>query len=413
MKTLGKIAAFLDRRAGIILAVEILLLLGGGVAYSIHLGPTLAWADPNEDSLLAENMLKYGAYTYDGSQPASQRAPGSAMFLLLWKICGAGVVTIRVGYFCVMAMTLLLLYRLVSDFASPAAGVLSATAVLLYPVQFYVTGTLYPQPLGAMLLMMALWMLAGRDRLGLGRALLGGVAFGLGVLTIPTFLLLLAVVLTWLIFRYRRQAVLPALAVILPVVLIVGAWTYRNYLAQDSFVPVSTNGGLNFLYANNENASPYSGVETDIDRYRRIGQAMPPDQADRYYRAMAMEWIWANPSRAGHLYFRRLIHYFGFYDEVVTKSQVSLAGKLLMYLTYGPLLGLLVIRLCLWRRYPPVSAEKLLIWLYLLNAVATACFVVRIRYRLPLDYLLIAVVGVFVANLLSGNTKGASDAAVE
>jgi hypothetical protein len=65
--------------------------------------------------------------------------------------------------------------------------------------------------------------------------------------------------------------------------------------------------------------------------------------------------------------------------------------------TYLPLLFLFVVRLALWRRRRPGELEKLLIWLYLGFAVFEAIFLSRVRYRVPLEALLIVVVASMVA----------------
>jgi hypothetical protein len=61
-------------------------------------------------------------------------------------------------------------------------------------------------------------------------------------------------------------------------------------------------------------------------------------------------------------------------------------------ITYIPLLALFLWRLALWGRRRPEGLEKLMIWLYLGDAFFDAIFVTRVRYRVPLDALLIIMV---------------------
>ncbi len=61
-------------------------------------------------------------------------------------------------------------------------------------------------------------------------------------------------------------------------------------------------------------------------------------------------------------------------------------------MTYLPLLALFVLRLLRWRRDRPDDVEWLLIVLYLVTAPIEAVFFTRVRFRSPVDPLLIVVV---------------------
>jgi hypothetical protein len=73
-----------------------------------------------------------------------------------------------------------------------------------------------------------------------------------------------------------------------------------------------------------------------------------------------------------------------------------------MLCTYGPLLGILIVRLCLVRRFPLSDFEVLLLALYLGAGMAYALYLTRIRYRLPFDWLLIALDAIFLARMIAG-----------
>jgi hypothetical protein len=71
-----------------------------------------------------------------------------------------------------------------------------------------------------------------------------------------------------------------------------------------------------------------------------------------------------------------------------------------MLLGYGVLFGLLVVRLALVRRIPLSALEVLLLALYLGAGLAYAVYFTRIRFRLPFDWLLIALDALFLARVL-------------
>jgi hypothetical protein len=71
-----------------------------------------------------------------------------------------------------------------------------------------------------------------------------------------------------------------------------------------------------------------------------------------------------------------------------------------MFVSYYPLLLIALVRLALWRRYRFSFPELLLYLIYFGNALLAALVYTRIRYRLPFDFLLIAMVSIFVGRIL-------------
>jgi uncharacterized membrane protein YfcA len=79
-----------------------------------------------------------------------------------------------------------------------------------------------------------------------------------------------------------------------------------------------------------------------------------------------------------------------------------------------PLLLLFIVRVARRKRYPLSAFEVLLAWLYVSSAFIYAIFHTRIRYRLPVDYALIALVAMFIgswvgATLTRGDLGGGAD----
>jgi hypothetical protein len=106
---------------------------------------------------------------------------------------------------------------------------------------------------------------------------------------------------------------------------------------------------------------------------------------------------------------RKLVHHFGFRDQLATDESSSTARDLAVALTYYPLLALVVVRFALARRKRPSSIEVLLVGWYLAFGVITAVFFPRIRFRLPADLVLFAeaaVSAVVLAGLLAPRPTG-------
>jgi hypothetical protein len=382
------------------------LVVLGGAVYSLHLGDTLRFTDERDYYAIAQNLVHRRGYSLDGVAPTAFRPPGYPLFLVLFIALGANVVILRFLNFVMLAASVLLLYRFVRArshwFGAAAAPVLCAG----YAVFFYTAGTLYPQTLAGLLLVVAIAVLAGK-RLGwLSSGVLLGFLFGWLALSVIHFLFSLAVVAIWMLVartEWRPVARLGSVAIMLTVAAaIVGGWVLRNERALG--VPVlTTNGGITLLHGNSEKAGPNSGASTDISAYVPTDSGLSEVELDAYYRGQAFNFIRHNKGRAIRLYALKVLNWFNYRNDLAVKSESSRARDVLMLVTYGPLLLLLVVRLLLAGRLKPSRLEALLIILYVSNAFAYAVWHTRIRYRLPYDLLLVAVVAIFVGNLVGAD----------
>jgi hypothetical protein len=184
-----------------------------------------------------------------------------------------------------------------------------------------------------------------------------------------------------------------AAAAVLP-----AAWTVRNAIELDAFVPVATNNGVQLLLGNNENASPGSGVNVDISRYYpRMG--LGEVEENRHYLRAARDWIEGHKGEAATLYLRKVANYWAYKNRLFVSSESTPARDRMAAFTYLPLLALFVLRLALAWRWRPSSLEILLMAVVVGNAFVMAVYTTRVRYRIPFDSLMIVVVAGFLAGL--------------
>ena len=76
-----------------------------------------------------------------------------------------------------------------------------------------------------------------------------------------------------------------------------------------------------------------------------------------------------------------------------------------MFITYYPLLVTALIRCLLWRKYAFSWPEVLMYALYFGSAFISAIVYTRIRYRIPFDFLLIAMVSIFIGYIRQNKLK--------
>jgi hypothetical protein len=376
-------------------AVLIGLILAAGMAYSIALPTHARFPDEEEYLLLSGHLLHGPGYSMDGVHLTAMRPPGYPLFLTAVQALGGYMIAARVLQYIAFVLTLGLVAALLPRGEFAERLVLVTVVTLLYPVQFYTAATLYPQTLSALLFAAALVLLL-RTRRTFSTNLLCGLVFGALLLVVPTFTLTLPVVfvVAWWLKMVRWHEGLP---IALGVILVVSPWIVRNEIVFDRFVPFASNSGENLLIGNSENTIPYGGSgNVDRTHYEQEARALHLDefQTDKYYQQAAITWIENHPARAFVLYLEKTANYFNIYNEYAagTNAEASAWKHVAMGATYLLLLGLLAWRLVEAKRFPLEKWEILLLAVYVLSAFTMAIFVTRIRYRLPYDYLIIAIV---------------------
>lgn len=389
------------RQMGIFLLA--LYLLAGGI-YSFMLPPEARFSDEKEYLQLSDHLRHGPGYSMDGFHLTASRPPGYAFFIAAIESIGSGITGVRLVQYALLCATVLMVYRFFSE-SDQRAGLLIVTGlVILYPVLFYTSATLYPQTLAGFLFVLALTQLVIVSR-GLVLDLVTGLTFGALILVVPTFALTLIVVLvtarTLKMIQWHN-----GLLILVGAFLLIGLWTTRNYMQFHQFVPVASNSGANFLIGNCENTIPYGGSgNVDLTHYQQEARALGLDefQQDRYYRQAAITWIENHPARAAGLYFEKAANFFNVYNEFApeNKAEVSLWKQVVMAVSYGLLLALLAWRLLEIKRFPPTDREKLFLIVYVLSAFTCAIFFTRIRLRLPYDYLIIALIAMHLSRRLA------------
>ena len=378
-------------RAGILLLAVLVL---AGAIYSAIIPPVARITDEQAYLKLSDNLLHGPGFSLDGVHLTASRPPGYPFFLAAIRALGGGFVSFRIAQFLLLGATIWLVSRLCAG-GKPFAELLVATVlVICYPVLFYTAGMLYPQTLAGFLFVLTLWLLLRAPR-NITLSTLTGIVFGLLILTVPTFLLTMAVVLAmaWLfqIIHWRDMVVTTLAAAI-----IVGAWTTRNAVCFDRFVPVASNSGLNLLEGNNENAYALAAANVGMYPYYHEADMRGLDefQRDAFYRSAAFTWIKAHPGDALILYFEKAANFFNVVNVYSNElhMEVSPWRQAVLAAGYLLLLGLLAWRLAGYRRFPLLPREKLFLAIYVLSAFTSAIFFTRIRQRLPYDYMIIAIV---------------------
>ncbi len=390
------IVSFLVERRRVVLSAALAILIAAGIVYSLSLGNQIRYMDEYDNVAIATNIAAKGMYSLDGIQPCAFIPPAFAALLAPFIALGAEVVHLRIMNFLLVAGCVVVFYFLLRLQFDERASVIGTLLVILYPLFFYTGGTLFPQTLSGFLFLAFLYFLFLRP-FSNKHALLAGITMGVLVLTVQTFLFVLAFSALFLIFfrrSYRQTGVMVAAAM-----LVIGFWGARNYVVFHRVVPLAVNLDFHLLVGNSENATPTAGVNADISQDTVGAHAMSEIDRHEYYRSRAIDWVVNNPSRAIVLYFGKVLNHFHYTNRLKSEA-ASIARDMLMLVSYGPMLLLFIVRIVLSKKYPMGEMEKYFASLYVMNAFFQAIFFTRIRFRVPFDYLLIAVAAMTIVLLL-------------
>jgi 4-amino-4-deoxy-L-arabinose transferase-like glycosyltransferase len=433
----------------IIVAVSIALRVIASVFLGDGVVPLPGTYDQVSYDRLAQRVLQGHGFTFDElwwpyTHPGEPTAHWSYLYTLyltlVYGLVGHHPLAARLIQ-AVLAGALMpwLIYRLGRRHFGMHVGLVASGLMACYAYFVYYAASLMTE---SFYIVGVLWVLdlAGQfGQAGEGpshayrRALLLGLGLGTTALLRQVFLLFVPVLYTWLLWRshrdkagsrapapvsdrnevfhgskpepeghtrdLRRHPVVRMLGILLTatvvLVLIVVPWTIRNYRAFHRFVLLNTNAGFAFFWANH----PIHGESNlvTLPTWSAYIELIPSEllslneaELDQALLIRGFEFVRNDPSRYLRLSISRIKDYFYFWPSsdsspISNVSRVLSFGLLWPFMTYGLLAQV--------RR--SLSAESLI--LYLFVASHTAIHLLswsQIRYRLPVDAVLLVFAGV-------------------
>lgn len=297
-----------------------------------------------------------------------------------------GVTGARLFNAALLALTLHLVARTCRERGDISPAPLAFAMGLYLPIAVYTAVLLLPQTLCATLLALSLWVLGRRERIAGWSIWIGllAAAMALANLTLVPALLcgLLFLVLRGEI-RFRHLVV----ATLLPV-LAAGAWTARNYHEHGHLV-FTTNSGLNLALGNAPTTRVDSGSAVDLSAALPPGSGVVDEfELNRLNTRYALANLRQDPWHYVGLYFGKLMYWFMPTNKLRTEGLTSWWKEALAFVTYYGLLGLTMVAFL--RGGALARRDSLyLVGVYLGAALFYALFFTRVRFRVPVDALLI------------------------
>jgi hypothetical protein len=197
------------------------------------------------------------------------QAPLYTVFLAAnYFLFGQGYLAPRIVQCLMGAASCVMVQRLGVRLAGRTAGVIAGFAAALYgPLVFYETDLLREVLVIFLALALLLCLLRSEEGGRLRWAAAAGGLMGLSLIARENTFLFLPVAAAWLFLRADRASknrwLAPALFVLLAIVPVVPV-TFQNYLNSGAFVPVSSQGGLNFFMGNSADSEQLTAVQPGI-----------------------------------------------------------------------------------------------------------------------------------------------------
>jgi len=332
------------------------------------------------------------------------QAPLYTVFLAAnYFLFGQGYLAPRIVQCLMGAASCVMVQRLGARLAGRTAGLIAGFAAALYgPLVFYETDLLREVLVIFLALALLLCLLRSEEGGRLPWAAAAGLLMGLSIITRENTLLFLPVAAAWLFLRAERPSknrwLAPALFVLLAMLPVVPV-TIQNYLNSGAFVPISSQGGMNFFIGNSADSERLTGLQPGLEWDRMVkapqaalGENASPNAYNAWFFRRAFEDIAAAPGAWVKKLVKKAWLVFDA-EEIEPNNDINLyrgESWLLRALIFrlGPLwfpFGLVAPLFVLGAvtRKPSASA-----WLILgfIAAYATSLvlFHVRARYRLPI-----------------------------
>ena len=417
-----------------VIALSVVLRLGAAVYQGSSIVPRFGVADEVSYHTLATRVVEGHGFSFPtGWWPATRAnqptAHWSFLYVLflaaIYAIAGPAPLIARLAQAAIVGVLHpWLVWRIGNRLFGPTVGLASAAVTAVYGYFVYYAGSLVTESLYIVAVLAVLdaataiaWPAGAARTTDVKPWLVLGVTAAIATQLRQVFLLMVPFVLAWVAWQVHRQrglsgapapSLLPiagraalALSVVLVAIL---PWTVRNYIAFGQLVPLNTNAGFVMFWANHpvHGTSFIPIIPNGSVNYGTLLPsgltAMNEAALDRELLRRGIEQVSDDPIRYIRLSISRASEFFRFWpsaDSGLASNAVRILsfGLLLPFLASGIIIALTSGR-SLGRSVPGAGLLLMVAGAYTLVHLLTWTL---IRYRLPVDAMVIPFAGVSLA----------------
>ncbi len=374
-------------------ALAIRVLTGHGFSFDQDWWPATRAGEPTAHWSFLYTLYLVACYAVFGINP------------LIARVLQAVIVGILHPY---------LIFKIGEKLVGQSAALVAALLTAGYAYFFYYAGTLMTEPFYITAILAVIYLTMQMTASGTGRKkiwLAAGLGVALGIITLlrQLFLLFIPFLMAWIVFQeWKQKRAVLLLEVVLPLFIIgLMILPFTLYTLQRFGQPVllNTNAGYALFFGNHPiyGTKFISILPPEIGSYQSLipTELFPLSEAalDQALLKLAIQYILADPGRYLLLSISRIPVYFQFWPSadsglISNLSRVGSFGVMLPFMLYG------VIRWIVTEGLRNITSP---VWLLLLfGVVYTGIHLMTwalIRYRLPVDAVLLLFAGYAIMNL--------------
>lgn len=326
----------------------------------------------------------------------SGRPPIFPLFLAgIFIIFGQNIIITKIFLAVFNSLICLVIFSLGKKIFNQKVGLMAMAVSAVYPPFIYWGGQPTQETLTILFLALAtlfLLKIEEKEKMFL-YAILSGVFLGMLVMTRSMAYVLIFLFPLWslFLFKNRKQGLIAAYLVLLPVILIISPWVIRNYKIHHTILLASTEGGMTFYAANNPDVLTKGGGDFYVlGISTKEVENLSEIESDKYFYKKGLDFIRANPMIYLRLVFERLIRFWRFFPHLTSlPDSYKPIHIVLLLITDTP-----IILLGFWGLIMLYKIEKkqafLLILIFLNFMIISMLIRSSIRYRAPImPYLII------------------------
>ena len=376
-------------------ALLFLCLVGFAVrlVFLILFDPGIVFSDQELYWGQAKNLSDHGTLHYNDRDAICM--PLTAIVIASFvMLTGSGIFGAKLLFVVSSAITVYFIMRIALLF-HPSRSTLwiAGIAAAFYPFFIFYSALICSENLFLMLLSIFFFCVLNES----GRStVLSGLFAGLSHLTRPTLLPFLPLVWIWQRFYAQIQWKYIVYAVVILLVIIV-PWGVKNYYALGKFVIGTTGFGHVFLEGNNPYNDTGGVMVGDARRLEERPEGLSELESEKWERDRAIEHIKSDPVRFIVIAPRKFLRFWSLWPNA--SDFRSALYRWVSLLSFGPVLLLSLLSIPLLRR---MRKKTILIWSFaayysLIHMITLG----SLRYRLPLEPLLIALAAATLAHIIS------------
>lgn len=232
----------------------------------------------------------------------------------IYKLAGHNFLAVRIAQALLDTFTCWLIYAIGRQVFGKTSGMLAAALAAVFPPLIFYTGVLLTETLSTCLLAGATWILlktfeVSKQASKVLQLALAGLLLGLAALTRSVLLLVVPAAILWLWCVAARwpgwkAAARYALALCLPMALVITPISVRNYQIHHKLILISTNGGVNFFLGHGGNErlkNEIRNIPPDYTDGPLIGiSSRTEPQEEAHFYQLGWEYIRQHPLRTLH-----------------------------------------------------------------------------------------------------------------